>query len=164
MKNLLLIFAIFIFACGSETEVAEESTPITEELELEPVSEQLPPTVDANADQDPPEILKPDFLRDDAEPFMRIDPVPFNRDGILFEFSEDLVLFKADFSLDGQSLGWLPREALTGDDIGDSITVTPPADGPFLEYDTKYILKLEIEDNAGWGREIETTVRTIRKP
>ena len=43
---------------------------------------------------------------------MRIDPVPFNRDGILFKFSEDLVLFKADFSLDGQSLGWLPREAL----------------------------------------------------
>ena len=43
MKNLLLIFAIFMFACGSETEVAEESTPITEELELEPIIEQLRP-------------------------------------------------------------------------------------------------------------------------
>ena len=159
MKNLLLVFAILILACGSETEVVEEPEPLVEDL---------PTTVDVNAvdvdgDEDPPDILKPEFMTDDwdREP---IDPVPLNRDGILFEFSGDLSLFEVDLLLDGESLGWLPREALTGDAIGESITVKPPAGGPFLEHDKNYHLNLRIGDNRTWERQRLRTLRMMKKP
>ena len=164
MKNLLFVFGILMLACGTETEVAEESTPMKEEPDLEAVVGDAPPTGVVEDDGQEIEILKPDFLREDAEPFQRLDPVPLNQDGIFFKFSKDLSLFKADLLLDEQSLGWLPHEEVTGDDIGDSITVKPPAAGPFLEHDKKYTLELHIEDNAGHARIRVKTLWMMKKP
>ena len=169
MKNLLIVIAILMLGCGTDTEIVEEPTPLGEKptpvtKELLP---ELPPLVQDPAVPsgdhgrgDPPHIVRSDV--DPANgPF---DPVPLNENGIFFEFDEDLGLFKADLSHDGKPLGWLPRVELTGDEIGSSITITPPADGPFLEYHKEYHLDIHFEDNAKAGFKMVIKFQTIRKP
>ena len=162
MKNLLLILAILMLGCGTDTEVVKE--PIAEEPVAEepsPVAEDPPSTVEDNhGDRILPTVTRSNVNLD----LVPLDPVLLNRDGIFFEFGHDLALFKADILLDGQSLGWFPRVALTGDDIGLFAKLTPPADGPFLEYDKEYVIKLLAVDNGKDQRDMEIWFRTIPKP
>ena len=177
MKNLLIVIAILMLGCGTDTEVVEsriiptsyepprvaEEPTVTEELlpELPPELVQDPAVpVGGHGAGDPPHIVSTDV--DPANsPF---DPVPLNENGIFFQFDEDLGLFKVDLSHDGKSLGWLPRAELTGDEIGSSVKITPAAGGPFLEYHKEYHLDIHFEDNAQAGFKMVIKFQTIRKP
>ena len=135
MKHFLLVLAILMLGCGTDPQVVEEPASVIEET-LSNVKDE--------PDRSPPHIQSSNVGPEEG-PF---DPVPLNQDGIFFEFDEDLGLFKADLSHDGKSLGWFPRVALTGDDIGTCIRLTPPAGGPFLEYDKEYHIDILFEDNT----------------
>lgn len=162
MKYLLIVLAILMLGCGTDTEIVEEPPPVAEELlpELPPLVQDPAVPVGGHGGGDPPHIVSTDV--DPANsPF---DLVPLNENGIFFEFDEDLGLFKADLSHDGKSLGWLPRDELTGDEIGSSITITPAAEGPFLEYHKEYHLDIHFEDNTKAGFKMVIKFQTIRKP
>ena len=172
MKNLILIFAILMLGCGTNTEViedpapvAKETAPVTEEtlpVAKEPVVKEPSSVVEANpgGDEDSPRIARSNV---GLEQVLH-DPVPLNQDGIFFEFDEDLALFKADITLDGQSLDWFPRNALRGDDIGAFVKLTPPADGPFLEYNKEYVIDLLAVDHDNWHTWAEIVLQTIPRP
>ncbi|MYE88373.1 hypothetical protein F4X33_05185 [Candidatus Poribacteria bacterium] len=171
MQNLLLVLAILMLGCGTDTEVIEDPAPVAEEpasikeeillVAEEPVSKEPSPVVDDNLGHaDPPHIARSNV---GPEQFPR-DPVPLNQDGIFFEFDEDLALFKADITLDGQSLGWFPRNPLRGDDVGVFAKLTPPADGPFLEYNKEYVIDLLAVDNGNNHTVGEITFQTIPRP
>ena len=157
MKILLLVLAILMLGCGTDTEVVEE--PFAEKPS--PVAEDPLSTVEGNhGDGYPPTVTRSNVNLD----LIPLDPVLLNRDGIFFEFDDDLALFEADLLLDGQSLGWFPRVALTGDDIGFFIKLTPPAEGPFLEYGKEYVINLLAVDNGKDHRHMEIRFRTIVAP
>lgn len=171
MKNLLLVLAILMLGCGTDTEVIEEPTPLAEEPA--PVKEETLPVAEAPVFKEPSPVVEdnpgdpdpPLIIRSNVGPEqVPRDPVPLNQDGIFFEFDEDLALFEADLLLDEKSLGWFPRDALRGDDIGAFVKLTPPADGPFLEYEKEYVIDLLAADNRGNLTIAELTFRTIPKP
>ena len=106
MKTLvLLMLAILILGCGTETPVVEE--PRVEEPE--PVIEELS-LIAASAEHLRLEIVDPHFIWADVfDGAVDLDPELLHI-GIEFVFNEDLKLYKIDLRLDGgQSLGWLPR-------------------------------------------------------
>ena len=159
MKRLLFVLAILMLGCGTDTEIVEEPAPITEETL--PVAEEPPPTVEDNhEDRSPAHIVRSDVLLEERG----ADPVPLNRDGIFFEFDEDLGLFKADLLLDGESLKWSPRVALTGDDIGSCIRMRRTIESTLLEYDKEYHIDMVFEDNTQLVTEVVVKFWTIPKP
>ncbi len=162
MKILLLILAILILGCGTDTEVVEE--PFAEKLS--PVAEDPLSTVEGNReDRSPPHIVRSDVLPEEpgADP-VPLNPVPLNRDGIFFEFDEDLGLFKADLLLDGESLKWSPRAALTGDNIGSCIRMTRTVESTLLEYDKEYHIDIIFRDNEKLGHDTTIKFRTVPRP
>ena len=171
MKHLLIVLAILTLGCGTNTEVVEEPPPVSEEPtpvteETSPAAEEPPPTVEDNGeDPSPPHIVRSDVLPKEpgADP-VPLNPVPLNQDGIFFEFDEDLGLFKADLLLDGKSLKWSPRVALTGDDIGSCARMKRTAESTPLEYDKEYHIDLHFEDNERLGHDITIKFRTIPRP
>ena len=104
MKQLaLLMLAILILGCDTETPVVEE--PVVEE----PAVEEPPPVVmeDEHAmpeDTAPPEIVAGSVHDGDVN----VDPEPLNRDGMVFEFTENLRFYAAEILLEEKSLGWFP--------------------------------------------------------
>ena len=153
MKNLLPVFAILILGCGTDTEVVEEPESDTKVFVLH----EIDPT--AKGDLDPPSIVKSNIYPSHERVSFNSDRI--NREGIFFDFNEDLHEFVIDLSLDGESLGWIATAIRAGNDSGFSITLNPPVDGPFLERRKKYLIDLLAGDRAGNVLELEIWFWTI---
>ena len=156
MKKLaLLILAILILGCDTETPVVEEPEPVIEELSL----------IAASSEHLRVSIVEPTLMRStvndgDAD----VDPRLLDL-GIRFNFDEDLKLYKIDIRLDGgQSLGWLPRGVVDDKDIGQQIKIRPVADNQLLEFDTAYVVTGYVQDLGCWSSEFQIRFRTKPKP
>jgi hypothetical protein len=163
MKNLLLILAILMLGCGTDTEVVEEPPPIAEEPEPDTrvfVVYEIGPTVPADrGDPDPPQIIKSNVYPNHER--FAFNPARLNEEGIFFDFNEDLHRFVIDLSLDGESLDWLTSVIRPDNNIGLSITLIPPVNGPFLERGKEYLIDLVVGDKTGDVLELEIPLRTI---
>ena len=161
MKNLLLVLAILMLGCGTDTEVAEEPPPIAEESESRVfVVHEIGPNAEGDrGDLDPPQIIKSNIYPQHERVSFNSDRL--NKEGIFFDFDEDLHRFVIDLSLDGASLGWRSTAIRSANDIGISITLTPPANGPFLERGKEYLIDLFAGDNTGNVLELEIEFWTI---
>ena len=154
-KMSLLIFAILILGCDTETPVVEE-----------PLSIIKAPS---------PAAVSGEHLRVDiAEPTITwgtvsdgdvgVDPHPLHT-GIEFNFDENLKLYKIDLRLDGgQSLGWHPRGVVDDEDIGNHIIIRPADDRQLLEFDTRYVITLYVQDLGCWSSKFQIQFRTKPKP
>ena len=152
MKKLsLLMFAILILGCGTETSVVEESEPIIEEQT---------PTV-ASSEHLRVDIDLQIIFQSVWEGQDDVDPEQINAFGILFEFDEDLKMRKVDFLCEGKPLHW------TGTGLSDHVTpavvLTPIADEE-LEFDTEYVIKMYVQDLACHSFRFEIPFRTKPKP
>ena len=156
MKNLsLLVIAILILGCGTETTVVEELEPVTEEPE--PVTEEPEPVVMEEEPIPGQQIVGGNVLDGDVD----VDPEPLNRDGIVFQFHEALKMYTADLYLsNGGSLHWSPRDVVDHPDIGNQVHLKPIADSELLEYDKKYWLLIYAQSVECHGTKISIIFRT----
>ena len=169
MKYLLIVLAILMLGCGTDTEVIEEPPPIAEEPEPvteapAPVAEEPPPIV-----EHPDDLIVPNIIASNVFPENRLevgtfDPVPLNQDGIFFDFDQHVIQFEVDLSLDGKSLGWLARAMPPEEGINFSVKLTPPAAGPFLEHDKEHLINVIAVARTGVELQTEIRFRTIPKP
>ena len=154
-KMSLLIFAILMLGCETETPVVEQPLSIIE----------APSPVAASGEHLRVDIVEPTIMwgtvsDGDAD----VDPGPLHA-GIRFDFDENLKLYKIDLRLDGgQSLGWLPRGVVDDKDIGDRIEMIPAADSQMLEFDTAYVITLYVQDLSCWSSKFRIRFRTKPKP
>ena len=137
MKNLsLLMFAILILGCGTETPVVEEP---------EPVIEELPPVVMEEEPIAPPQIVGGNVLDGEVD----ADPELLNRDGIIIEFTEPLSVYYVVFGrIAGELPNWSPRDIVDDWDIGNQIHLMPMEDSQLLEYNTEYWLQIYAQGSA----------------
>ena len=158
MKQLsLLMLAILILGCGTETTVVEE--PVVEDPE--PVIEEPPPVVmeDAHAmpeDAVPPEIVEGSVHDGD----INVAPEPLNRDGIVFKFTENLRFYAADILRDEKSLGWHPLDVVDDKDICNLVRIWPKASSQLLEHNTEYTVEMYVQDRVCNGTRIEIKFQT----
>ena len=156
MKRLILVLAILMLGCGTDTEVAEKPDPDTKVF----VVHDIDPTASGDrADSDPPRIVKSNVYPQNERVSFNSDRL--NREGIFFDFNEDLHQFVADLSLDGESLRWITSAIRTGDNTGFSVTLSPPVNGPFLERRKQYLINLVAGDKTGNLLELEIEFWTI---
>ena len=162
MKYLLMVLAILMFGCGTDTEVVEKMPPAPEQPKPNTkvfVVYEIGPTVPADpGDPDPPRIIKSNVYPN-PEGFA-FSPLPLNRDGIFFDFNEDLNRVVIDLSMDGESLGWVTNTIRSANKISISITLTAPENGPFLKHNKEYLIDLLVEDMTGDKLELEISLRT----
>ena len=160
MKYLLMVLAILMLACGTDTEVVEETPTATEEPEprVSVVYEIGPNTQGDRGDSDPPRIIRSNVYPKHER--VAISPALLNENGIFFDFNEDLHRFVIDLSLDGESLGWITTATRHGDNRAFSVTLTPPANGPFLEGGNEYLVSVLAGDKTGDVLELEIRFRT----
>ena len=153
MKKLtLLMLAILILGCGTETPVVEEP---------EPAIEEPPPVVmeDEHAmpeDTAPPEIVAGSVHDGDVN----VDPEPLNRDGITFEFTENLRFYAADILLGENSLGWSPLYVVDRRDICNLVRIWTTGGNQLLEHNTEYTIEMYVQDRVCNGTRIEIKFRT----
>ena len=153
-KMSILVVAILMLGCETETPVVEEPLPIIE----------APSPVAASGehfrvDIDEPVIHWANVLDGDAD----VDPELLHE--IEFDFGENLKLYKIDLRLDGgKSLGWLPRGVVDDKDIGQRIRMIPAPDSPLLEFDTLYVIGLYVQNLNCWSSELQIRFRTKPKP
>ena len=161
MKYLLIVLAILMLGCGTDTEVVEEPPPVAEDADTKVfVVHEIGPTPEGDrAGPDPPRIIKSNVYPNHEK--AAYNPDQLNQDGIFFDFNEDLHRFVIDLSLNGESLGWIINAIRPGNDIGFSITLNPPANGPFLERGKEYLINLNVGDTRGGALELEIQLRTI---
>ena len=169
MKNLLIVIAILMLGCGTDTEIVDEPTPIEEELPLVkeeplPVVEEPPPIPEDHGEPWTPEIIGSNLSLENWLEAGTFDPVTLNQDGIFFDFDTDLTLFKADLSHDGKPMGWLTRSIPPAKGIAFSIKMIRPADGSFLEHDKEYRIDVFVLAKNGEHLELEIRFRTTSKP
>ena len=154
-KMSLLIIAILILGCETETPVVEQPLSIIEAPSPVPVSGQH-----LRVDISEPTITWGTVSDGDVG----VDPNLLHA-GIEFNFDENLKLYKIDFGLHGgQSLGWLPRGVVDDEDIGQRIRMIPAADSQMLEFDTAYLITLYVQDLGCWSSDIRIRFRTKPKP
>ena len=161
MKNLVLVLAILLLACGTDTEVIEETPSDAEESDTKVfvVQEIGPNTPGERGDPGPPRIIKSNIYPQNER--VSFNSARLNKEGIVFDFNEDLHRFVIDLSFDGESLGWIPTAIRSANDSGVSITLTPPANGPFLEPGQEYLIDLLVGDKTGDVLELEIRFWTI---
>ena len=169
MKHLLIVLAILMLGCGTDTEIVDEPTPIKDEPtpvkeEPLPVVEEPPPIPEDHGEPIPPIIVGSNVLPEKGLEVGTFDPVPLNQDGIFFHFQQHVAEFKFDLLLDGKSLGWIARAIPPEKGIGFSIKMIRPADGPFLKHDREYLINLFAFDKRGEHAEAEIRFRTTPKP
>ena len=155
-KMSILIVAILILGCETETPVVEQPLSIIE----------APSPVAASGQRFRVDIVEPSIVsanvRDGAA---GVEPELLHATGIEFEFDEDLKLYKIDLRLDGgRSLGWLPRGVVDDKDIGHRIQMIPAADSQMLEFDTAYVIALYVQDLGCWSSDFQIRFRTKPKP
>ncbi len=153
MKKLaLLMFAILILGCDTETPVVEGPPPIIEE----------PTPVVASGEHFRLDIEAPRLVAspvDDGD--ADVDPEPLNAGGFRFDFNERLKLHKIDLLHDGKSLGWL------GTGLSERVTVTlilTAVAGKELQFDTEYVIKIYVQDHVCASSRFEIRFRTKPKP
>ena len=153
-KMSILIVAILMLGCETETPIVEEPLSIIE----------APSPVAASGEHFRVDIVEPTIVWstiDRGE--VGVDPNLLV--GIEFQFDEDLKLYKIDLRLDGgQSLGWLPRGVVDDKDIGQRIRLIPAPDSPMLEFDTAYVIGLYVQDLGCWSTKVQWPFRTKPKP
>ena len=154
MKKLsILIFAILMLGCETETPVVEEPLSI-----IEP-----PSPVAASGEHFRLDIALPQLVGGNA--LDGADPELLNQAGIRLDFDVDLTLYKIDLRLDGgQSLGWLPRGVVDDKDIGKHIRIMPAPDSPLLEFDTGYDIRFYVQDFRCLDSGGQVWFRTKPKP
>ena len=165
MKYLLTVLAVLTLGCGTDTEVVEEPPLVADEPAADNrefvVYEVGPTPKGDHGDPDPPRLIKSNVhpIHDRHA----LSSNRLNKDGIFFDFSEDLHRFVVDLSLDGESLGWNATGIRPGNNNAEfSITLTPPANGPFLEPGQQYVVDLLAGDKTGDVLELEIRFRTAR--
>ena len=161
MKHLILILAILPLGCGTDTEVVDEPPLAAEESDTRVfVVHEIGPTATGDrSDLDPPRIIKSNIYPSHER--VSFNSARINKEGIFFDFNEDLHRFAIDLSLNGESLGWSTTAIRPGNDIGFSVTLNPPINGPFLERGQKYLIDLLARDNTGNVLELEIPFWTI---
>ncbi len=157
MKRMsILIVAILMLGCETETPVVEEPLSI-----IEAPSPVAVPSEHFRVDVSHPTMLPSDIADGDAD----VDPELLHAIGIRFDFDENLKLYKIDLRLDGgKSLGWLPRGVVDDKDIGHRIRMIPAPDSPLLEFDTAYVIGLYVQDLSCWSSNMQLRFRTKPKP
>ena len=149
-KMFILIVAILILGCDTETPVVEEPLSTIE----------APSPVTASGEHFRVDIVEPEILGSTID-FGEVGVDPNLIFGIEFQFGEDLKLYKIDLRLDGgQSLGWLPRGVVDDKDIGRRIRMIPAPDSPMLEFDTAYVIALYVQDLSCWSTKVQWPFRT----
>ena len=154
-KIFLLIVAILMLGCETETPVVEEPLSIID----------APSTVTVSGEHLRVDIVPPEVIWADVDDGAAdVDPEPLHA-GIRFDFNQNLKLYKIDLRLDGgQSLGWLPRGVVDDKDIGRRIQIIPAADSQPLEFDTAYLITLYVQDLGCWSGNFRIRFRTKPKP
>ena len=149
MKKLsLLMFAILILGCGTETTVVEEPEPVIEEPE--PVVMEEEPIA-------PPQIVGGNVLDGDVD----ADSELLNRDGITLQFTEPLNMYTAEIWRESaELLDWSPRDVVDHWEIGNQAHLMPTADSPLLEYDTEYTIVIYAQGFACNGTRTRIVFRT----
>ena len=157
MKKLaLLMLAILILGCGTETTVVEEPKPVIEEPSLIVTSGEH-----FRIDISEPQIVSGPAIGGGID----VDPQPLNVAGFFFVFDEDLKLYRADLRLkDGESLGWLPQGIVDRQNIGPFVRLQPFAGAPLLEFDTEYEINIFAQDLACYTSEHVIPFRTMPEP
>ena len=155
-KMFVLIVAILMLGCDTETPVVEQPLSISE----------APSPVAASGEHFRVDIVEPEILWSTIDfGEVGVDPNLLHQNGIEFQFGEDLKLYKIDLRLDGgQSLGWLPRGVVDDKDIGRRIRILPAADSQLLEFDTAYVIGLYVQDLSCWSTNVRWPFRTKPKP
>ena len=151
MKKLsLLMFAIMILGCGTETPVIEESN---EDLtEIQTVADQLSQAA-ASLELSPPTIT----ARSVADGATNVEPGPLNRDGIRITFSERIALShfhlhrEAGYSLDWKT-EWRPE--------GRTVHLTPTHRCDMLRTGTTYVIDFVVQDFGSQKTEDTITFTT----
>ena len=156
MKPLaLLMLTVLMLGCETETPVVEEPLSIIEAPSPVAASGQY-----LRVDMDKPAIVASTIRHGEVG----VDPNLLHL-GIRFDFDADLKLYKIDLRLDGgQSLGWHPRGVVDDEGIGNHIEIIPAADSQMLEFDTRYVIALYVQDLACWSSDIRIPFRTKPKP
>ena len=154
-KMSILIVAILILGCETETPMVEQPLSIIE----------APSPVAASGEHFRVDIVEPEIVWSTIDlGEVGVDPNLLHV-GIEFQFDEDLKLYKIDLRLDGgQSLGWLPRGVVDDKDIGQRIWLIPAPDSPMLEFDTAYVIGLYVQDLSCWSTKVQWPFRTKPKP
>ena len=155
-KMSLLIIAILILGCETETPVVEDPLSIIE----------APSPVAASSEHLRVDIVEPRIMWGTvSNGDVDVDPDVLHA-GIEFQFDENLKLYNiAFFRLHGgQSLGWLPHGVVDDEDIGQRILMIPAPDSPMLEFDTAYLITLYVQDLSCWSSDILIVFRTKPKP
>ena len=156
MKKLsLLIVAILMLSCETETPVVEQPLSIID----------APSLVAVSGEHLQLDISEPILLWSNVDDGAAdVDPRLLDF-GIRFDFDEDLKLYKIDLRLDGgQSLGWPPRGVVDDKDIGRRIEIIPADDRQRLEFDTAYVIMLYVQDLGCWSSDFRIRFRTKPKP
>ena len=153
-KMFVLIVAILILGCDTETPVVEEPLSIIE----------APSPVAASGEHFRVDIAEPGIVWSTID-LGEVGVDPNLLVGIEFAFDVNLKLYKIDLRLDGgQSLGWLPRGVVDDKDIGQRIWLIPAPDSPMLEFDTAYVIELYVQDLECWSMKEQWPFRTKPKP
>ena len=146
-KFALLMFAILILGCGTETPVVEEP---------EPVIEEPPPAVME------PELSHHPLIADGPVKHgqVNVDPKLLNSRGFYFQFTEPFARYWAWLVVkDGETLNW--EATLAGDPKRrDSVWVRPIGEDDYLEYDTEYQLVMSFYDSDCDDTDIVIQFRT----
>ena len=157
MKQLaLLMLAILILGCDTETPVVEEPEPVIEE----PTPVVMEDEHAMPEDTVPPEIVKGRVRDGDVN----VHPEPLNRDGMTFKFTENLRFYAADILLGEKSLGWHPLDVVTDrfkpEGVGQFASIEPIAGSQLLEYNTEYVIEIYVQDHACNGTRIRIKFQT----
>ena len=166
MKQLtLLMLAILILGCDTETPVVEE--PAVEEPAVEePAVEEPPPVVMEGEHAMPEDTAPPQIVAGSVhDGDVNVDPEPLNRDGITFEFTENLRFYAAAILLEEKSLGWFPLDVVEGifkpkGVVGKFASIEPMAHSQLLEHNTEYTIEMYVQDRVCNGTRIEIKFRT----
>ena len=153
-KMSILIVAILMLGCETETPIVEEPLSIIE----------APSPVAASGEHFRVDIAEPGIVWSTID-LGEVGVDPNLLVGIEFAFDVNLKLYKIDLRLDGgQSLGWLPRGVVDDKDIGQRIWLIPAPDSPMLEFDTAYVIELYVQDLGCWSMKEQWPFRTKPKP
>ena len=156
-KIALLMFAIPILGCGTETPVVEERPAVIER----------PSPVVTSSESFRSQPIEPELIGINVEyADNNVDPTPLNANGIRLEFDQPLKLYRIILRSDehGPSLDWLPRGIVDDKNIGRFVRIMPGEGSVLLEFDTKYEIEIYVQDTHCREGVDGISFRTMPKP